>query len=61
MSGFQVEKLVQLTDNTYSYDDVISMECVVLRVLGFDLHLTVATDFLDRFLACLPLMEDVKA
>ncbi|KAI0208002.1 hypothetical protein LSAT2_007337 [Lamellibrachia satsuma] len=46
-----VSKLIHLTDDTYTYDQVIKMEIVVLRVLNFRLSRPTPTIFLDRFLA----------
>ena len=56
----QIDKLIHLTDNTYSYDDVITMEMKLLRVLNFDVHPPVATDFLDRLLMCVPRHDRVS-
>ena len=60
LSFAQVDKLIHLTDNTYTYDEVIAMELKLLRVLDFDVHPPVATDFLDRFLMCLPPHDKVR-
>ena len=55
----QIEKLIKLTDNTYEYDDVITMELVVLRVLNYNVCLSLSFDFLDRFLLLLPPTDEV--
>lgn len=47
----QVSKLIRLTDNAYTYEQVIKMELVVLRVLNFRLSRPTPIVFLDRFLA----------
>ena len=47
----QINKLIRLTDDTYTYDQVIKMELVVLRVLNFRLARPTPTVFLDRVLA----------
>ena len=42
--------LVHLTDNTYTFNEVIQMELKILRVLNFQIHLPIATEYMDRFL-----------
>ena len=46
----QVETLIHLTDNTYTHEEVIGMEIVVLKTLNFDLNLPEPVYFADRFI-----------
>lgn len=56
----EVKDLVRLTDNTYTYEQVIRMELVVLRVMRFELHMPEPTVFLNRFLEIEPVSEEVR-
>ncbi|XP_074662392.1 G2/mitotic-specific cyclin-B-like [Tubulanus polymorphus] len=46
----EVDNLVHLTDNTYTYDHVIQMELVLLHHLKFDLSIPGPYLFLNRYL-----------
>jgi cyclin A len=46
-----MEDFVYITDNTYSRDQVIKMEHVILKVLKFDMGACTVLTFLDQFLA----------
>lgn len=46
----EMEDYVYITDNAYSRDDVIGMECQMLRVLDFQLTAPTAAHFLEPFL-----------
>jgi len=56
----EVKDLVRLTDNTYTYEQVIRMELVVLKVMRFELHMPEPTVFLNRFLDIEPVSEEVR-
>lgn len=56
----EIDDLVRLTDNTYTYDDVVRMELVVLRVLRFELYIPLPCVFLDRFLKLVKDEEQVS-
>jgi hypothetical protein len=45
-----IHDLVHLTDNSYSYKEVIRMERTILKMLKFQIHMCLPTDFADRFL-----------
>ena len=44
-----VKDLVYITDNAYSKEDILNMECTILVTLQFDIQLTTAYRFLERF------------
>ncbi|XP_067681013.1 uncharacterized protein [Haliotis asinina] len=46
----EISTLCHLTDNTYTEDEVITMEIRVLKTLKFDLNIPSPFAFLDRFL-----------
>jgi len=56
----EIKDLVRLTDDTYSYDQVIRMELVVLKVMRFELHMPDPTVFVNRFLDIEPVSEEVQ-
>jgi len=56
----EIKDLVRLTDNTYTYEQVIRMELVVLKVLRFELHMPEPTVFLSRFLDIEPVTQEVR-
>eukprot|EP00698_Gefionella_okellyi_P025006 TRINITY_DN9014_c0_g1_i1.p1 TRINITY_DN9014_c0_g1~~TRINITY_DN9014_c0_g1_i1.p1 ORF type:complete len:362 (-),score=88.60 TRINITY_DN9014_c0_g1_i1:343-1428(-) len=45
-----VDEFVYITDNTYSREEVLSMECAVLDKLAFELTIATPNVFLKRFL-----------
>jgi len=45
---FQIQDLISLTDDTYTFDDVIQMEMRILNTLKFKLHIPTPIPFLDR-------------
>ncbi|XP_071081411.1 uncharacterized protein [Haliotis cracherodii] len=46
----EIATLCHLTDNTYTEDEVITMEIMILKTLKFDLNIPGPIVFLDRFL-----------
>eukprot|EP00051_Salpingoeca_urceolata_P035731 m.31072 g.31072 ORF g.31072 m.31072 type:complete len:424 (-) comp9630_c0_seq1:352-1623(-) len=44
-----VDEFVYITDNTYSREQILKMEHLVLKVLKFDMGAVTALSFLDRF------------
>ena len=61
MFYIQIEKLLHLTDNTYTETDVLKMEVVILDELNFKVHMPTPIDFLDRFLFCVPDSEVLES
>ncbi|KAK2168106.1 hypothetical protein LSH36_20g04020 [Paralvinella palmiformis] len=43
-----IQDLISLTDDTYTFDDVIQMEMRILNTLKFKLHIPTPIPFLDR-------------
>ncbi len=39
-----------MTDNTYSYNEVLQMELKILKELKFNISLPTASAYIDRFL-----------
>lgn len=51
-----IDDFVYITDNTYNKSQVLKMEHIILKVLGFDMGACTALTFLFRFLA--PFVHD---
>jgi hypothetical protein len=49
-----VQELVEMTDNAYTRDEVLQVECIMLNTLGFELAVPTAFFFAQRFvMVCL--------
>jgi len=46
----QIKKLVWVSDNSYTKEDVLLMECTMLKALGFELKAPTPAQFLDYLL-----------
>eukprot|EP01128_Nolandella_sp_AFSM9_P008482 TRINITY_DN5197_c0_g1_i1.p1 TRINITY_DN5197_c0_g1~~TRINITY_DN5197_c0_g1_i1.p1 ORF type:complete len:399 (+),score=90.78 TRINITY_DN5197_c0_g1_i1:30-1199(+) len=55
-----VDDFVYITDGTYSREEILHTEQIVLRVLGFRLSLTTTQNFLDRFLLFMGVQNDAR-
>ena len=52
-----LEKLVHMTDNSCTEDDVVRMERTILFELECKIHFPVVTEYLDYFLCAVPITE----